>query len=68
MLLLFLLLLFFVVVVFWRGGCFFGVFFLSFAVFQVGKTNIFEIEKFFQDYDQSDKQFGTRSGPTFCRA
>ena len=25
-------------------------------------------EKFFQEYDQSVKQFGSRSGPTFCRA
>ena len=25
-------------------------------------------EKFFQEYYQSVKQFGSRSGPTFCRA
>ena len=24
-------------------------------------------EKFFQEHDQSVKQFGSRSGPTFCR-
>ena len=26
------------------------------------------LEKFFQEYYQSVKQFGSRSGPTFCRA
>ena len=30
------------------------------------KINFFEI--FFQEYHQSVKQFGSRSGPTFCRA
>ena len=26
------------------------------------------LEKIFQDYDQSVKQFESRSGPTYCRA
>ena len=30
------------------------------------EINVFE--KFFQEYHQSVKQFGSRSGPTYCRA
>ena len=39
--------------------------FASFADFFF-KNNFFE--KFFQEYHQSVKQFGSRSGPTFCGA
>ena len=41
----------------------FSMFFCLLLIFF--KINFFE--KFIQKYDQSVKQFGSRSGPTFCR-
>ena len=43
-----------------------GSFFMLFCrLLLLFKINIFE--KFLQEYNQSVKQFGFRSGPTFCR-
>ena len=39
---------------------------LIFLLFYFCKINF--SEKLFQDYNQIVKQFGPRSGPTFCRA